>query len=33
MNMKNNKNENTEILILEAVKSVFQTKGMNGTRM
>jgi AcrR family transcriptional regulator len=31
--MKNNKNENTEILILEAAKSIFQTKGMDGARM
>ena len=33
MNIKNNKNENTKILILEAAKSVFQTKGMDGARM
>ena len=31
--IKNNKNENTESLILEAAKSVFQTKGMDGARM
>jgi len=31
--MKNNKNENTESLILEAAKSIFQIKGMDGARM
>ena len=31
--MKNKKNENTESLILEAAKSIFQTKGMDGARM
>lgn len=31
--MKNKKNENTESLILEAAKRIFQTKGMNGARM
>tara|TARA_R110001592_G_scaffold84224_1_gene249202 strand:- start:1283 stop:1894 length:612 start_codon:yes stop_codon:yes gene_type:complete len=31
--MKNKKNENTEMLILEAAKSIFQTKGMDGARM
>jgi AcrR family transcriptional regulator len=31
--MKNTKNENTESLILEAAKSIFQTKGMDGARM
>jgi TetR/AcrR family transcriptional regulator len=33
LNIKNNKNENTKILILEAAKSVSQTKGMDGARM
>jgi len=31
--MKSKKNENTESLILEAAKSIFQTKGMDGARM
>nr|WP_091895704.1 TetR/AcrR family transcriptional regulator [Polaribacter sp. KT25b] len=31
--MKSKKNENTEGLILEAAKSIFQTKGMDGARM
>ncbi|ARV15557.1 TetR/AcrR family transcriptional regulator [Polaribacter sp. SA4-12] len=31
--IKNKKNENTESLILEAAKSIFQTKGMDGARM
>lgn len=31
--MNNTKNENTEELILEAAKKVFQTKGMDGARM
>ncbi|WP_299054313.1 TetR/AcrR family transcriptional regulator [uncultured Polaribacter sp.] len=31
--MKNKKNDTTESLILEAAKSIFQTKGMDGARM
>lgn len=31
--MKKNKDENTELQILEAAKSVFQLKGMDGARM
>ena len=31
--MKKVKNDNTESLILEAAKSIFQTKGMDGARM
>ncbi|MGJ8746069.1 TetR/AcrR family transcriptional regulator [Polaribacter sp.] len=31
--MKNKKNENTESLILEAAKRIFQAKGMDGARM
>lgn len=31
--IKNKKNENTESLILEAAKSIFQSKGMDGARM
>ena len=31
--MKNKKNENTESQILEAAKSIFQIKGMDGARM
>jgi len=33
LNIKNNKNEKTKILILEAAKSIFQTKWMDGARM
>ena len=31
--MKNTRNENTESIILEAAKSIFQAKGMDGARM